>query len=326
MEILSSTPLATIQDLGRFDHYVDGVGRSGAMDGLALSLGNALLGNERNAAALEIPLLPFALRFEEDLDIAVTGADCEATLDGVILPPDWALSVEAGQVLALTAMREGCRAYLCVAGGFDVPLVLGSRSTQMREGFGGHEGRMLKKGDRLRALGGSVGLPHGGLGAAPAQSALAFGAADHVAVRVLPGAEYDRFTAEAHRIFWEADWQVTPQSNRNGYRCQGPALAMRDTSELRSHGVVPGVIQVPMGGRPIIQLADAATMGGYPKIGTVIEADHWRLAQTRPGRSLRFVEVDFATARAAQAELEGFIAEVGAMAARQRGAAREWQQ
>ena len=326
MEILSSTPLATIQDLGRFDHYVDGVSRSGAMDGLALSLGNALLGNERNAAALEIPLLPFTLRFEEDLDIAVTGADCDAALDGVGLPPDWAFSVKAGQVLTLTGMREGCRAYICVAGGFDVPLVLGSRSTQMREAFGGHEGRMLKKGDRLKALGGSVDLPHGGLGAAPAQSVLAFGDADHVAVRVLPGAEYDRFTAEAQRNIWEADWRVTPQSNRNGYRLQGPALVMRDTSELRSHGVVPGVIQVPMGGQPIIQLADAATMGGYPKIGTVIEADHWRLAQARPGRSLRFVEVDFATARAAQAELEDFIVEVGAMAARQRGAAREWQQ
>jgi biotin-dependent carboxylase-like uncharacterized protein len=295
------------------------------MDGLALSLGNALLGNEPDAAALEIPLLPFSLRFAADLDIAVTGADCRAELDGVVLPPDWAVSVKAGQTLTLAEPRQGCRAYICVAGGFDVPLVLGSRSTQLREAFGGHDGRMLKKGDRLRALGASAGLPRGGLGAGSASAALAFGQADQVAVRVLPGAEYERFTAEAQRGFWQADWRVTPQSNRNGYRLKGPELAMRDASELRSHGVVPGVIQVPLGGQPIIQLADAATMGGYPKIGTVIEADHWRLAQARPGSSLRFVEVDFDTARAAQAALDRFVADVAAMAARQRAAAREWQ-
>ncbi|WP_436071054.1 biotin-dependent carboxyltransferase family protein [Devosia sp. LjRoot3] len=320
MEILSSTPLATIQDIGRFDHYHDGVGRSGAMDGLALAIGNALLGNDANAAAIEIPLLPFKLRFEEDLDIAITGADCEALLDDVPLPPDWALSVKAGQTLTLSAIREGCRAYICVVGGFDVPEVLGSRSTQLRETFGGHEGRMLKKGDRLKALGTSAGLPPGGLGATPFTQE-----PGPVTARVLPAAEYERFTAESQRSFWTADWQVTPQSNRNGYRLSGPNLTMKDTSELRSHGVVPGTIQVPMGGQPIIQLADAATMGGYPKFGTVIEPDHWRLAQAKPGTAIRFVEVDYPAALAAQAELDAYIADIRASAGRQRRAASGWQ-
>lgn len=325
IEILSNTPLATVQDLGRFGYYRDGVGRSGAMDGLALAVGNVLLGNDRDAAAIEIPLLPFKLRFDADLDVAVAGADCSSQLDGVTLPPDWAFSVSGGQTLTLDAMREGCRAYLCVAGGIDVPAVLGSRSTQLREAFGGFSGRMLTKGDKLKSLASSAGLPRGGLGAVTAGTALAFGEAGRTSVRVLPGAEHDRFTSEAQHSFWTAAWQITPQSNRNGYRLSGPELPMRDTTELRSHGVVPGVIQVPMGGQPIIQLADAATMGGYPKIGTVIEADQWRLAQARPGTSIHFVETDYAGARAAQDQLDGYLAEVRAMAARQRAAAGEWQ-
>lgn len=320
MEILSSTPLATIQDLGRFDHYRDGVNRSGAMDSLALMVGNALLGNDENAAAIEIPLLPFKLRFEEDIDIAITGADCEALLDDVPLPPDWALTVRSGQTLTLASIREGCRAYICVAGGFDVPEILGSRSTQLREVFGGHEGRMLKKGDRLKASAASVGLPPGGLGATPFDQTTGT-----ITARVLPAAEYDRFTAESQHSFWSAEWLVTPQSNRNGYRLSGPNLAMKDNSELRSHGVVPGTIQVPMGGQPIIQLADAATMGGYPKFGTVIEPDQWRLAQAKPGTSIRFVEVDYSAALAAQSELDAYITGIRASAERQRRAASGWQ-
>lgn len=324
IEILSNSPLATVQDLGRFGHYRDGVGRSGAMDGLALALGNALLGNDGNAAAIEIPLLPFKLRFDVDLDVAVTGADADVKLDGVTLPPDWAFSGKEGQTLELSAVRDGCRAYLCVAGGIDVPAVLGSRSTQLREGFGGFEGRMLKKGDVLKALGRSAGLPPGGLGAVPARIAFPFADGASVAVRVLPGTEYGRFTPEAQRNFWTSSWQVTPQSNRSGYRLSGPMLPMRDTTELRSHGVVPGVIQVPMGGQPIIQLADAATMGGYPKIGTVIEADHWRLAQAMPGAVIQFLETDYEGARAAQADVDAFVEQVRITAARQRAAAQGW--
>lgn len=325
MEVLSNTPLATIQDQGRFGHYRNGVSRSGAMDGLALAIGNALLGNAANAAAIEVPLLPFKLRFEDDLDVAITGADCEASIDDVPLPPDWAFSAKSGQVLTLSAIREGCRAYICVAGGFDVPEVLGSRSTQLREAFGGYHGRMLMKGDRLKALGTSAGLPRGGLGAIPADQALVRNVEDKLVVRVLPAAEYERFTAESQRSFWRAEWQVTPQSNRTGYRLSGPLLSMKDNSELRSHGVVPGVIQVPMGGQPIVQLADAATMGGYPKFGTVIEPDQWRLAQARPGMSVRFVEVDLPTALSAQEELDRYVAEIGAAAQRQRHAAAGWQ-
>ena len=304
IEILSSSALGTIQDGGRLGYYRDGVGRSGAMDPVALAMGNALLGNDRNAAAVEIPMLPFQLRFAADTDIAVVGADCSARLDDVALPPDWAIRARTGQTLSLSAPRSGCRAYLCVGGGLD--------------------GRMLHKGDRLRALRSDTMLPEGGIGAMPIGDILPLGDGAAVPVRVLPAAEYELFLPDAQQALWDADWAVTPQSNRAGYRLAGPELRLQAPVELRSHGVVPGVIQVPPGGAPIIQLADAATMGGYPKIGTVIEADLWRLGQAGPGAKLRFVQVTYQQALAAGTELEAALAAVETMAARLRGAALGW--
>ena len=318
IEILSTSALATVQDAGRRGNYRHGVGMAGAMDGLALAIGNVLLGNSPDAAAIEVPVTPFRVRFDRGLSCAVTGADCAPVLDGVPLPPDWAFHAKAGQVLALGPTQTGCRAYLCVHGGIDVPDVLGSRSTQLREGFGGFEGRTLQRGDVLGALGGDAGLPPGGLGAIQPAKVVRAGAMDATAVRVLPAAEYPRFTQPAQGLFWDSRWKVTAQSNRAGYRLAGPALELDGDMELRSHGVVPGVIQVPPGGQPIIQLADAATMGGYPKIGTVIEADLWRVAQVRPGDALAFVETDYAQAVAALEALEAHVAAIDATARLQR--------
>ena len=324
IEILSSSALSTIQDGGRLGHYRDGVGRSGAMDPVALAVGNGLLGNTRNAAALEIPLMPFAVRFDVDIDIAIVGADCSARLGGVELPPDWAIRARAGQILSLSAPLSGCRAYLCVGGGLDVPEILGSRSTQLRERFGGLAGRMLQKGDRLRAMRTDSVLPEGGIGAMPPEKALPLGDDAAVHVRVLPAAEFPLFVKDARQDLWSAEWTVTSQSNRAGYRLSGPELRLEAPVELRSHGVVPGVIQVPPGGAPIIQLADAATMGGYPKIGAVIEADLWRLGQARPGTRLRFDETKYAEALAASVELDAYLAEFEAMSTRLKGAIIGW--
>lgn len=324
IEIVHAAALASVQDHGRFGHYKDGLGQAGAMDRVALALGNALLGNQTDAAAIEVPMFPFSVRFEEPLSIAVTGADCAPELDGMLLPPDWAFDVQPGQTLRLGPTKSGCRAYLCVSGGIDVPLVLGSRSTQLREEFGGFEGRTLRSGDRLRATGSLAGLPENGLGAMTPSLTLPLGSPSVITVRVLPAAEYGRFTPEARTSFWQSGWKVTNQSNRAGYRLEGPPLELEDAPELRSHGVVPGVIQVPRGGQPIIQMADAATMGGYPKIGAVIEADLWRLGQARPGDLLQFMETEYETAVAAAAGVEAFLEGVGAQARRQRAASRGW--
>lgn len=324
IEILSTPSLVTIQDLGRSGFYRYGVCRSGAMDRLALAIGNLLLGNDRGAAGLEIPILPLRLRFNSDLNFSLTGADCGAMLGDRPLPPFWATRAKAEDVLTLNAPRSGCRVYLCVAGGIDVPEVLDSRSTQLRETFGGIEGRALAKGDRIAAVGNDVRLPHAGVGTVPPAVALAAAGDSTTAVRVIPAAEHADYDDASRAAFWSADWKVTVQSNRAGYRLEGPELALTRPRELRSHGVVPGVIQVPAGGQPIIQLADAATMGGYPKIGVVIDADLWRIAQARPGDALRFVECDTAGAADAHDETETYLAQLAADVGRQRRLATAW--
>lgn len=319
IEILSSTALATVQDLGRDGYRRFGVGTSGAMDNIALMVGNILLGNPEGAAGVEIPLFPFAVRFHCDIAFALTGADCAARLDDYAIPPWWARRARSGQTLTLRAPRSGCRCYLTLAGGIDAPTVLGSRSTQLRGEFGGHEGRALWQGDVLMAVGGQNahlsalrGEPFG-FGVTSPASCLPLGHAstdvgeDVTAVRVVPAGEYEHFGKDALDAFWGADWKITPQSNRYGYRLDGPALSPDVRIEKRSHGIVPGVIQVPPSGQPIIQVRDAQTSGGYPKIGTVIEADLWRLGQARLGGRLRFIDTSYEEAVGALDETAAYL-------------------
>lgn len=324
IEVISPVPLMTVQDLGRTDLYRYGICRSGAMDRLALTVGNLLLGNEPGAAALEIPLTPVKFVFRRDVNFSLTGADCKAMLNGRPVPPWWAMPAKAGETLHLAAPRIGARAYLGLAGGIDVADILGSRSTQLREQFGGFDGRAVTRGDVLGAIGNDAKLPPGGLGALPPNHTLAISNGDEIVLRVLPAAEHDHFSAASQEEFWSAGWDITVQSNRAGYRLTGPALQLASALELRSHGVVPGVIQVPAGGQPIIQLADAATMGGYPKIGTVIEADLWRVGQARPGDRLRFTRVDYQQALDAQKAVSDFVSHLADHAARLRSASHSW--
>jgi biotin-dependent carboxylase-like uncharacterized protein len=318
IEVIAMPPLASVQDLGRDGFWHQGLGRAGAMDPAAQRVANLLLGNDAGAATLEIPLTPARLRFGARMGFALAGAACGARLDGRALPRVFAGIAEAGAVLDMGPMRAGARVCLAVAGGFDVPLVLGSRSTQLREGFGGLEGRVLAAGDRLAAVEDRLPvLPPGGLSLEVAALRLPPGGV--VEVRALPSTEHDGFTPDATAAFWSAAYAISPQSNRQGYRLEGPALDRAAGAELRSHGIVPGIVQVPGGGQPIIQLADSATMGGYPKIAAVIEPDLWRLGQARPGDRVRFRRTDLAgAAQAARDEaalwddLRGRIAEMAA--------------
>jgi len=319
--ILSAHGPIAIQDSGWIGHYRDGVSRSGAMDRLALSLANALLGNDADAACIEVPLPPLRMRFDVDLDFAVAGADCGATLDGMVLSPYWACRARAGQTLSLGQVRWGSFAYVALGGGVEAPLILGARSTHLRHGFGGFEGRPLRPGDTLRARRTETALPSSGLGALPLPP-LPVEQGQAVGLRVLRAGEYDLFTAASRDEFWGRTWTVSRQSNRAGYRLDGPALPMSVSTEMRSHGIVPGTIQVPAGGPPIIQLADAATMGGYPKIGTIIEADLWRIAQVRAGQELKFIEVDYAGAVDALEGLDAHIAECRKLIESSKGALR----
>lgn len=276
IEIVRAGPLATVQDLGRPGWRDRGLSLCGALDDLALQAGNLLVGNAPGAAGLEFTLGGATLRFHADSCIAVTGTDADAQLDGHAVRPWWRQRVRAGQTLKLAAPRERMRSYVAVAGGVDVPVALGSHSTDLKAHFGGLAGRALRDGDRL-PLKAAAALPSRAVGLRPPVWT--------PSVRALPGPEHDDFPAGA---FWGADWAVTPQSNRMGYRLAGPVLAREHGAELASHGVLPGVVQVPPSGQPIVLLADAQTTGGYPKIAVVIRADLWKLAQLPLGATLRF--------------------------------------
>jgi biotin-dependent carboxylase-like uncharacterized protein len=302
-----------VQDLGRSGALRWGVGTSGAMDPLALAAGNLLLGNEEGAAAIEVPVFPFQVRFTQDCAFAVTGADCAARLDEAPLLPWWAHEARAGQVLTLGVPQRGTwrasRAVLCLGGGVDVPEALGSRSTQLRGALGGLEGRALRQGDVLRAAAPDIGQRPSGFGLVPPALSLPLLVNGVPAMRVLPAAEYLNYTEASREAFWAGEWKITAQSDRYGYRLAGEPLQAVAAIEMRSHGIVPGVIQVPPGGQPIVQMRDAQPSGGYPKFGTVIEADLWRLGQAPIGSRVRFVQTTWDEAVAALDETRGWLDE-----------------
>ena len=311
IRIEQSAALNSIQDLGRYDSRDIGVSVSGAMDTLALRAGNILLNNADNTAAIEVQIFPFRVRFDQATTIAVTGADCRTLLNGRPLLPWSVRHVAVGDTLEMRFPVHGARGYLCVAGGIDVPEVLGSRSTAFRGGFGGHQGRALQPGDIL-SLGASAQptLPDTGFSIAPPEQAMAdyFPAPqqDDLLIRVIPSGEFMLFSADTQRI-WQQSWKISRQSNRTGYRLSGQPLRASETIELRSYGLIPGIIQVPPAGEPIIQLSDANTAGGYPKLACVIEQDLWRLAQLQPGKTIRLVESNLAEARQVAEAIEHWL-------------------
>ncbi|MGE6292748.1 biotin-dependent carboxyltransferase family protein [Aeromonas media] len=283
---------SSVQDLGRPGVRHLGIALGGALDREALILANRLVGNPAGAAGIELVLGAAEFGFLRDGWLALTGADCAATLDGEAVWHGWRWRVRRGQRLRLSAPRHGMRTYLALDGGVVVPPVMGSRATELQAAFGGHQGRALQAGDRL-PLG--EPLAHAGtLGAWLRES--------DACLRVLPGPEFDEFEPAAVAALWQGEWRLNPASNRMGIRLDGPTLVRSRGRELASHGVLPGVIQVPPGGQPIVLLADAQTTGGYPRIGCVIEADLWKLAQLRPGARLRFAPVTREQALAARHE------------------------
>jgi 5-oxoprolinase (ATP-hydrolysing) subunit C len=279
MTILRPAVQTTVQDLGRHGLRHLGVGAAGAMDRLSLLIGNYLVGNAGDAAGLELCMPPAQIRLDAACAIALTGADCLARLDDTPVGVGRRVVVKAGQTLELSAAQTGIRAYLCIAGGIDVVPVLGSRSTDLQAGMGGLDGRLIRRGDVLRTA--ASKLPErAGAGVLLPQMGSS--------IRVLPGPEFDGFAPESRTALFTAAWTVSPQSNRMGYRLAGPALVRQDGSDLKSHAVFPGLIQVPPNGAPIVLMAEAHATGGYPRIACVIAADQWRLAQIAPGAPIQF--------------------------------------
>jgi len=310
--------LASVQDLGRHGHRQLGICPGGALDVLALTLANRLVGNADGAAGLEITMGGCEIRFETATRIALVGDGFGARLDGAPLWPCWSVPVAAGQTLKLAGAnaagvkKAGLRSWLAVAGGIDVPPVLGSRSTDLKAGFGGHQGRALRKGDRL-ALG-ATALDAARLARRPFGVRGPDGGPEEsdgsIALRVLPGPEFDQFTAASHSQLWNERWRITAQSNRMGSRLAGAELNRKRSADMLSSGVIPGTVQVPPSGQPIILMGDAQTTGGYPRIGVVIRADLWKLARAPLDGRLRLVQVDMAAALQAWAEQQRYLAQV----------------
>ncbi|HVI26749.1 MAG TPA: biotin-dependent carboxyltransferase family protein [Xanthomonadaceae bacterium] len=314
IEVLAPGPLSTVQDRGRAGWRHLGVGVAGALDPYAHALANLLVGNAPDAAALEITLAGPRLRFERAAEIALCGADIDARCDGAALPRARPLRLPAGSELALGACRMGARAYLAVAGGIAVEPVLGSRSTDLRGGFGGLQGRALRAGDLL-PLGEAPRCDVDAIRIAPWWIDDAPDGDPRGAIRVLSGADA---TVPGDALYAHG-WKGAAASNRQGLRLEGAALEVADRGERVSAPVAPGTVQLPPDGQPIVLLADAQTHGGYPRIGHVIRADRPRLAQLRPGDRLRFAPCTQEEARLAWQTQQQALARLRLAIAQRRG-------
>jgi biotin-dependent carboxylase-like uncharacterized protein len=299
LEVRTPGLQSTVQDAGRTEGMELGIPRSGACDPVALAAANLLLGNSPDAPALEMALLGPELVVRRTCVVAVAGADFEARVmdDGRRLRPGTSHLLHEGVRVAFGASRDGARAYLALAGGIDVPRVLGSASTSPEGRFGGLEGRPVQAGDVLRPVEPAALGAGGRSWPGPGPSS---GVATHLGprrIRIVEGPHVSRFPSDSLARLLETDWTVTPRSDREGVRLAGPPLLAVPGPEPVSLGMTWGTIEVPAGGNPIILLADHPTVGGYLVLAVAITADRPALGQLRAGDQLRFALVDLATAR-----------------------------
>jgi biotin-dependent carboxylase-like uncharacterized protein len=308
----------TVQDLGRPGYYHLGIPLSGGMDRLALQAANLLVGNAPGAAVLEAVFTGPQIEFTSDRLVAVTGAELPPKVDGEPRETWTAFKVKAGQTLSFGFLKNGARAYIAIAGGVDVPVVLGSRSTYALGALGGHEGRKLAAGDTLPLGDGKPAAE--GRSVAPALRRLPV---DPVELRALPGLYWHRITEKSGKNFFADIWKVAPEADRIGYRFRGgralefvprtpPFGAGSDPSNIVDACYPYGSIQVPGGSEPIILHRDAVSGGGYFMLGTVISADMDLIGQLQPHRQARFVAVDMPAAMAARHEREALLGKLRA--------------
>lgn len=291
LEILEPGALTTVQDLGRFGYMNKGFSVSGAVDTWSMQTANLLVGNEPGEAVLEATIAGPSIRFLCSTVTAVTGADMSPALNGELCPMNQALPVHEGDVLTLGFAAKGCRAYVAFAGGMDIPKVLGSKSTNLKCGLGGFQGRALKKGDMISLVKKTGFLFHMENriytpGEEPFGTVM--GADGIPVLRVIKGPQADCFTEKGQKTLERAVYTVTNDSNRMACKLSGEPVEFVNGGDIISDGITTGSIQVSSGGMPIVMLADHQTTGGYAKIGTVISVDIPALAQRKPGEKVRF--------------------------------------
>jgi antagonist of KipI len=284
--------LTSVQDLGRTGFRQFGVSTSGALDPFALRVANLLVGNDEGAAGLEITLGGLQLRFEDERIVAWSGGEFDVQIGSRALPAGHVAHLQPGDELKFARAQIGCRCWLAISGGIDVPVVIGSRSTDLRASFGGIEGRALRDEDVI-PLSKWPGSP------TPATAISSWSAThDWVSparrrpiLRFIRGVDWSRFDDVTILRFTNHEFSVSPDSDRMGVRLDGPELKREDKTDLISEAVAPGTIQVPPSGKPILLLGDCQTIGGYPKMAHVITVDLGGAAQLRAGDGVRFSEV-----------------------------------
>ena len=309
IEVRSPGLLTTVQDLGREGFGPMGVSASGAADAVALRIGNRLVGNAEGAAGLEMTLLGGTFTFPEGAVVALTGSDFGAALDDKPVEMWSSVDVRPGQTVHVAGTRGGARCYLCVRGGINVKLFLGSASTHLLSGLGGFEGRALRKGDILK-----IGMASSAFRTFRKKKTLGR-ALEKISprkiLRVTAGPQSGWFSDATQAAFYRSTYCVAEESNRMGLRLEGaviPAAACGAGGEMISEGVSLGAVQVTASGLPIILFVEQQTTGGYPKIANVISADFSSLGQLRPRDEIRFERIEMETARSLLVEREKMLA------------------
>ncbi|MGB6230681.1 MAG: biotin-dependent carboxyltransferase family protein [Litorimonas sp.] len=280
--VLNGGTQTTVQDAGRPGHRHLGIPRSGAADRLSFAVANHLVGNRWDAPALECALGGLHLRFERDATIAISGAQMWAQVQGMNVDTNRAVDVEAGDILTLSYAREGCRSYVAVAGGLEATEFLGSVSTYLPAQLGGIEGRALRAGDGLELAGepetGRRTLPKGYV---PFLS-------NHAVLRARSGPEFDALCAQSRRYLFTTPFIATSATDRMGSRLRGDRIVTQEPHAMTSSPLLPGTLQCPPDGQPILALADGHCTGGYARGLHVIQADQWLLGQIAPGMRISF--------------------------------------
>jgi antagonist of KipI len=321
--VVSGGLQTTVQDLGRAHTQRHAVPVGGAMDAMALRLANLVVGNEENAAGLEATLIGPAIEFGAPTLIAIGGADLTATVDSAPIGRWRPVLAPAGSTLRFGRPENGCRAYVALAGGVDVPRVFGSRATYLRGAFGGMDGRALRDGDALRLgetsalsrrIAASLRTDSGGgrLALAPWYAGITVRppySAEPI-VRLVPGAHTDALDTESRTALFGDRFRVSASSDRMGYRLEGAQLRLRERVEMLSEGVTFGTVQLPPGGAPIVLMADGQTTGGYPRIGEVASVDLPLMAQLKPGDRVQFAPVSLDEAQRLYLERENELAQM----------------
>ncbi len=304
LNILKAGFFNTVQDFGRAHYKHFGVSLTGALDKPAMTIANQLVGNLNSAAVIEVSLGPLEMAFNDHRKVALTGADFNATLDNRPVYPGWMFHVKPSQKLRLTHAKLGARAYIAIEGGIQVKAIMQSMATDLNSGIGGHHGRSLQQGDSL-----SLGQQHQAEPLNKPPVAVILPKIDK-RIRIIAGPNFTNLTAQSQQALIEQTWQVTPSSNRMGLRLEGQALQFKESLEMYSHGVIPGTIQLPPSGLPIVLLADAQTTGGYPRVAQVIQADIHKLAQLRAGDKFTLQLINIDKANKANAKLKAYLNQI----------------